>query len=203
MLQSNSFSNWIVLCEAFMEYFHIDGMHENIFLPFTRQVFFLSFSPLCYMKYYFLQEYGRLLSIYVKLHYWTLFSGSRNIANNFGPYSQISVRVVSVNQHNFTSPNWYKMESLQFHVTYWLNYCTTVQLCVWSGGAKDGRTLSPNSFISMQFLANDLQNNRLEHPFWSWLLPPSGKSWIRNRYDKELCTHSLRLVHNTVAMISF
>ena len=112
--------------------------------------FFFFLSP-CYMKYYFLQEYGRLLSIYVTLHFWTLFSGSRNIANNFGPYSEISVRVGSVNQHYFTSPNWYKMESLQFHVTYWLNYCTTVQLCVWSGGAKDARTPSPNFSFSCSF----------------------------------------------------
>ena len=84
-----------------MEYFHADGDARKYLLPFTRP-FFLSLSASCYMKYYFLQEYGRLLSIYVTLHFWTLFPGNKNIANNSSPYSEISVCVGSVNQHYFT-----------------------------------------------------------------------------------------------------
>ena len=85
-----------------MEYSHVDGGCTKISFAFYK-AFFLSLSLCpCYMKYYFLQEYGRLLSIYVTLHFWTLFSGNRNIANNFSPYSEISVSVGSANQHYFT-----------------------------------------------------------------------------------------------------
>ena len=46
------------------------------------------------------------------------------------------------------------------------------------GGERQGcAPRGPNCFIFRQFLAKNLQNNRLIHPIWE-LAPTSGKSWI-------------------------
>ena len=114
-----------------MEYFHIDGMHQNIFLPFTRQFFFF-LSP-CYMKYYFLQEYGRLLSIYVTLHFWTL--GKQEYCQQFRSVLR-NIRTCWVRQSKLL----YITKLVQNGVPtmpscLWLNHCT-IQLCVCSDGCK-------------------------------------------------------------------
>ena len=101
---------------------------------------FLFFLPPCYMKYYFLQEYGRLLSVYVMLHCWTLFSGSRNIANNFSPH--VLDPSFNITLHNQTGTRGSPYNSILSLIKL-LHHNST--LCVeWriQGGARDALPLS-------------------------------------------------------------
>ena len=179
-----------------MEYFHIDGMHENIFLPFTRQVFFflsLPFATWNIISCKNMAGYCQFMLSYI----------SGLSSREAGILPTISVRTqkypyvldpsININLQNQTGTRWSPYNSILSLIKP-LHHNSTLFVYWGSKGAPGTRyPLCLNSFIFMQFSPKLLQITIGWHT--------SRKSWIRHWYDKEMCTCSLRLVHTVVVTV--